>query len=769
MKILEEAEEMLGQLQGGKREMAGPPFLRKKLPQLATIAATSLFRAESEMGSLVGLAAHIMPVEIITLLAEKRIHPNRSVPWINEVDIYQFDPSDLPALSETNSENQVWYFFVERYYKSAKSQLTHRKTRGGNWKITGQRRYVKDKGKVIGSKKTLVFCRRGRTSEEIETDWAMHEFYVKDSPRFEKNFVVCYIGKKRRMKSSVRRRKKSSVLTPDDGQPNLSLSSDYVTHVTENPSSEVESQRQQPMSQHMITDYWRHISENSFLQAGTNMPYQGEPPPPSSNNSVSEPINPFSEFSSEVGPQLLSSSKLDYDLRNHSIASSSSMVDSQQQQPMSQHMITDYWRHISENSFLQVRTNMPFEEEPPPPSSNNLVSEPINPFSEFSSEVGPQLLSNSELDYDLSNHFIAGSSSKVESQQRQPMSQHMITDYWRHISENSFLQVGTNMPYEEETPPPSSNNLVSEPINPFSEFSSEVGPQLLSNSELDYDLSNHFIAGSSSKVESQQRQPMSQHMITDYWRHISENSFLQVGTNMPYEEETPPPSSNNLVSEPINPFSEFSSEVGPQLLSNSELDYDLSNHFIAGSSSKVESQQPMGQHFISDSRQHISESSFLQVRKIMPYRLSSVSVIVFEKHIHTTNTLFVYDAFLQVETPPLSSNNLVSGPIIPFLESSSGVELQLLSSYELDYHLRNHFMPSSSSLMYPQQPDEIEEVSYYNWLNQSLDPQLQLPNNPHQGFNTSYANGISNNCNMGSYQFTGGLEDVVNLQRNVQN
>ncbi|XP_044485883.1 uncharacterized protein LOC123211313 isoform X5 [Mangifera indica] len=686
MKILEEAEEMLGQLQGGKREMAGPPFLRKKLPQLATIAATSLFRAESEMGSLVGLAAHIMPVEIITLLAEKRIHPNRSVPWINEVDIYQFDPSDLPALSETNSENQVWYFFVERYYKSAKSQLTHRKTRGGNWKITGQRRYVKDKGKVIGSKKTLVFCRRGRTSEEIETDWAMHEFYVKDSPRFEKNFVVCYIGKKRRMKSSVRRRKKSSVLTPDDGQPNLSLSSDYVTHVTENPSSEflvqVESQRQQPMSQHMITDYWRHISENSFLQAGTNMPYQ---------------------------------------------------------------------------------------EEPPPPSSNNLVSEPINPFSEFSSEVGPQLLSNSELDYDLSNHFIAGSSSKVESQQRQPMSQHMITDYWRHISENSFLQVGTNMPYEEETPPPSSNNLVSEPINPFSEFSSEVGPQLLSNSELDYDLSNHFIAGSSSKVESQQRQPMSQHMITDYWRHISENSFLQVGTNMPYEEETPPPSSNNLVSEPINPFSEFSSEVGPQLLSNSELDYDLSNHFIAGSSSKVESQQPMGQHFISDSRQHISESSFLQVRKIMPYRLSSVSVIVFEKHIHTTNTLFVYDAFLQVETPPLSSNNLVSGPIIPFLESSSGVELQLLSSYELDYHLRNHFMPSSSSLMYPQQPDEIEEVSYYNWLNQSLDPQLQLPNNPHQGFNTSYANGISNNCNMGSYQFTGGLEDVVNLQRNVQN
>ncbi|XP_044485886.1 NAC domain-containing protein 69-like [Mangifera indica] len=183
------------------------------------------------MGSLVGLMYHFFRVKIITLLAEKRVHPNFSVPGINEVDIYQFDPSDLPTLSETNSDDQVWYFFVEPYYKYAKSKRVHRATGGGYWKITGKGCDVKDKGQVIGSKKTLVFCRRGATSKETETDWVMHEFYVKDSPQYEKNFVVCYIEKKRT--------KKSSVSTPDDGQPSLGLSSDFVSHVTENPSSEV--------------------------------------------------------------------------------------------------------------------------------------------------------------------------------------------------------------------------------------------------------------------------------------------------------------------------------------------------------------------------------------------------------------------------------------------------------------------------------------------------------------------------------------------------
>ncbi|XP_031266689.1 NAC domain-containing protein 86-like [Pistacia vera] len=228
------------------------------------------------MGSLVGLMYHLFRVKIITLLTEKRVHPDLFVPEINEVDIYQFDPYDLPALSETKSDDQVWYFFCEPHYKYANSKRAHRATGGGNWKITGRGCDVKDKGRVIGKKRTLVFCRRGSTSKEIKTDWVMHEFYIEDSPYYEKNFVVCYIEKTKKNKSSVS--------TPDDGQPSHSLSSHYESRVTENSSSEVESQ--QTMSQHLISDSRKHITENSFLDV--------ESPPLSSDEleSIYSMINP---------------------------------------------------------------------------------------------------------------------------------------------------------------------------------------------------------------------------------------------------------------------------------------------------------------------------------------------------------------------------------------------------------------------------------------------------------------------------------------------
>ncbi|XP_031254913.1 putative NAC domain-containing protein 94 isoform X2 [Pistacia vera] len=183
------------------------------------------------MGSLVGLMYHLFRVKIITLLTEKRVHPDLFVPEINEVDIYQFDPYDLPALSETKSDDQVWYFFCEPHYKYANSKRAHRATGGGNWKITGRGCDVKDKGRVIGKKRTLVFCRRGSTSKEIKTDWVMHEFYIEDSPYYE-----------------------------------------------------VESQ--QTMSQHLISDSRKHITENSFLDV--------ESPPLSSDEleSIYSMINP---------------------------------------------------------------------------------------------------------------------------------------------------------------------------------------------------------------------------------------------------------------------------------------------------------------------------------------------------------------------------------------------------------------------------------------------------------------------------------------------
>ncbi|XP_031254911.1 NAC domain-containing protein 96-like isoform X2 [Pistacia vera] len=246
------------------------------------------------MGCLVGLMYYLFHVKIISLLEEKRIHPDFSDPDINEVDIYKFDPSDLPGLSESDSDEQGWYFFCEPYYKYAKSKRASRRTDGGYWKITGRGCDVKNKsGQVIGSKKNLVFYRLGvggGTSKEDKTDWVMHEFYVKDedNPRYKKDFVVCFIEKKSNNKSAVS--------TSDDGQPSDSLSSVSVSHNTENPYTEVESQTSS--SHNLISDSGKIITENSFSEV--------EPRLLKTTNLVTDPGSLFPESTtSAVEPQLL--------------------------------------------------------------------------------------------------------------------------------------------------------------------------------------------------------------------------------------------------------------------------------------------------------------------------------------------------------------------------------------------------------------------------------------------------------------------------------
>ncbi|KAK9230177.1 hypothetical protein WN944_023144 [Citrus x changshan-huyou] len=75
--------------------------------------------------------------EIISLLKKKRLDPGFSVHTIKEIDFYSFDPWDLPRHSEIQGEEEVWYYYCERYYKYAKSKRAHRRTKSGYWKVTG--------------------------------------------------------------------------------------------------------------------------------------------------------------------------------------------------------------------------------------------------------------------------------------------------------------------------------------------------------------------------------------------------------------------------------------------------------------------------------------------------------------------------------------------------------------------------------------------------------------------------------------------------------
>ncbi|XP_044476459.1 NAC domain-containing protein 1-like isoform X2 [Mangifera indica] len=275
------------------------------------------------MDRLVGLMCYFFDMKIISLLEKKRIHPDFSDPEVNQDDIYKFDPPNLPGLSESDSDEQGWYFFCEPYYKYAKSERVNRQTPGGYWTITGGGSDLRNKrGQVIGSKKILVFY-LGDSSNGVKTDWVMHEFYVKDKndPRYKKDFVLCFIERKPK-KSTNRKKKsnKSALSTPDDGQPRNSLSSVSVCQVAESPYIEVESQ--QPSSSHRLSyDSGGNITEISFsgvepqpLQTANLVRDPGslfresinslvESQPLLDNNFVPDQMNLFAEM--QVDPQLL--------------------------------------------------------------------------------------------------------------------------------------------------------------------------------------------------------------------------------------------------------------------------------------------------------------------------------------------------------------------------------------------------------------------------------------------------------------------------------
>ncbi|XWS44295.1 hypothetical protein CRYUN_Cryun15aG0032700 [Craigia yunnanensis] len=107
---------------------------------------------------------------------------------IRKVDIYKYEPWDLPKLAASGEKE--WYFYCPRDRKYRNSARPNRVTGAGFWKATGTDRpiYSSDGTKCIGLKKSLVFY-RGRAAKGIKTDWMMHEFRLpsfSDSPPTKK-------------------------------------------------------------------------------------------------------------------------------------------------------------------------------------------------------------------------------------------------------------------------------------------------------------------------------------------------------------------------------------------------------------------------------------------------------------------------------------------------------------------------------------------------------------------------------------------------------
>ncbi|KAE9453321.1 hypothetical protein C3L33_14777, partial [Rhododendron williamsianum] len=125
---------------------------------------------------------------------------------IPEIDIYKFDPWELPEKAGFG-ENE-WYFFSPRDRKYPNGARPNRAAVSGYWKATGTDKSIHSGSKYVGVKKALVFY-KGKPPKGIKTDWIMHEYRImSDSTRQISrqngsmrldDWVLCRIYKKKSM------------------------------------------------------------------------------------------------------------------------------------------------------------------------------------------------------------------------------------------------------------------------------------------------------------------------------------------------------------------------------------------------------------------------------------------------------------------------------------------------------------------------------------------------------------------------------------------
>ncbi|KAH6835436.1 NAC Apical domain transcriptional regulator superfamily protein [Perilla frutescens var. hirtella] len=117
---------------------------------------------------------------------------------IGDVDLYKFDPWDLP--SKALFGEKEWYFFSPRDRKYPNGSRPNRVAGSGYWKATGTDKIITTEGRKVGIKKALVFY-VGKAPKGTKTNWIMHEYRLSESTRKNgstklDDWVLCRIYKK---------------------------------------------------------------------------------------------------------------------------------------------------------------------------------------------------------------------------------------------------------------------------------------------------------------------------------------------------------------------------------------------------------------------------------------------------------------------------------------------------------------------------------------------------------------------------------------------
>ncbi|XP_039025700.1 LOW QUALITY PROTEIN: NAC transcription factor 56-like [Hibiscus syriacus] len=132
---------------------------------------------------------------VVHYLKKKASSAPLPVSIIAEVDLYKFDPWELPA--KATFGEQEWYFFSTRDRKYPNGARPNRAATSGYWKVTGTDKPVLTSGgtQKVGVKKALVFY-GGKPPKGIKTNWIMHEYRLADN-KINNKPPGCDLGNKK--------------------------------------------------------------------------------------------------------------------------------------------------------------------------------------------------------------------------------------------------------------------------------------------------------------------------------------------------------------------------------------------------------------------------------------------------------------------------------------------------------------------------------------------------------------------------------------------
>ncbi|WOL04595.1 SNAC1 [Canna indica] len=138
---------------------------------------------EAELNLPPGFRFHPTDEElVIHYLCRKAAFQRLPVPIIAELDLYKFNPWELPDKALFGQKE--WYFFTPRDRKYPNGSRPNRAAGSGYWKATGADKPLSRQGssKMVAIKKALVFY-HGKAPRGIKTDWIIHEYRLAEADR----------------------------------------------------------------------------------------------------------------------------------------------------------------------------------------------------------------------------------------------------------------------------------------------------------------------------------------------------------------------------------------------------------------------------------------------------------------------------------------------------------------------------------------------------------------------------------------------------------